>query len=259
MEMKDEHGRFAVLAPLVLAGGLGLLLAVAAALVLLRGPAWIGAVPLPAPPALPPATGLLPLIAVGLLGLILLALAGIFVLLLLLVVCVCGCHGGGIFGLLGRIVAALLPGLTAALRQAAQGLQHAAGVAGATVAPLHTVGVKLTEVGATMAALKVPKVAAQTELFWTALRRALRDSPAHIEIGEHPPDGFPRFLVLSSFAIDPAWAPLGGEEGIGWWVTYAGEQTYAAGSRASEISTDLQNAASGLDAVATTLETVPGG
>jgi hypothetical protein len=95
-----------------------------------------------------------------------------------------------------------------------------------------------------------------TATFWTALRRALRDSPAHIEIGEHPPGGFPNLQVLSSFSIDTEWAPFGGQQGVAWGLTFAGEKTYAAGDGADRLATDCHGAAAGLNTVADCIEAV---
>lgn len=193
----------------------------------------------------------------GLLFVIIILLSVIILLLLIKLLCSCGCGLGGgdsLLRLLVRGLAALLPGFVSRLRLIAHTFQHTADVAYNAVDPLHTIGTRLTEVGATLAAIEIPWVVAQTAPFWSALRQALRDSPAHIDIGDDPPDGFPNFLVMREFSIDPHWRPLGGTGGVGWWVTFTGEKTYAAGDQAHDLNTEFTQAAAAVNGFADTIE-----
>lgn len=240
---------------------LGIAVLISAILLLQYVPQW-PKIHLPSTPLELPALGegmglplLLVLLFFGFLffGLLLLAF---FVLLF---VCCCGsCRENSLLRLLARLLSRFLPGLGASLRLAASGFELAAGIAHEAVDPLHTAGTKLADVGGSLASIKIPKVDAQTASFWSALREALHHAPIPIDLPANPPNGFPDFKVLSSFSIDPNWAPMGGDQGTGWWITYAGNKTYAAGDGAQELEKDFKKASTGLNAIADTLDTIQG-
>lgn len=244
-----RRGRIVLAPTLFFAAVLGFIVALASLTVLMRG--WH--IPLPGPAAVPPAglaidggAGL----GVALLGMILLLLFGIFVLLLLLVLCVCcGCGGGKEGGLL-RLLATLMPGLTAGLRTGARGFDVSADAAHAAVDPLRQAGATLRDtLGPALKQIAVPNASLQTTLLWDALH------DAHLVPGARP-GAFDNIYVVTNADLGTS-NPFDGPGSLGEQVTTAGSQLYADAYRAVTLETDLRLAAGGLRAAATALDGRP--
>ena len=244
-----RRGRIVLLPTLFFAAVLGFIVAQASLAMLMRG--W--RIPLPDPAAVPPpglaidgGAGL----GVVLLGMILRLLFGIFVLLLLLVLCVCcGCGGGKESGLL-RLLATLMPGLTAGLRTGARGFDVSADAAHAAIDPLRQTGAALRDtLGPALKQIQVPDAGLQTTLLWDALH------DAHL-VPSHRPGAFDNIYVITNAQLGTS-NPFDGPDSLGDQVTAAGSQLYADGDRAVTLEADLRLAAGGLRAAATALDGQP--